>query len=341
MAVAIDWSLLKPVDFAGAVQTGFERGRQMRLQRDQEGALAALARNPDDPEARGVLWRTNPAVASAFEASALKRAEAGRETEARGALADWVMGGGQVPQRGAFPQRNALLTGPAPTTPALGAFGSTNALAVDPQPTTPALGGARPNALLPDAAAQASPPTAALRSGPPEHDYAAGDAAWERYVRADPSGAMKTMLERANLTKAQNEALTSQYDIIARLARGAVDQESYTKALQEAQSHGIDTSSLPQQFDENAVNAIELQALSAKEYLAEQRDQRRLDWNIEDDRIDNARADRSEARQEYYRSRSDQRGERADARAGVRFKERALDRAALAGVRSDISDLDY
>jgi hypothetical protein len=38
---------------------------------------------------------------------------------------------------------------------------------------------------------------------------------------------------------------------------------------------------------------------------------------------------------------TDARGWRADRRAQVRFGERALDRAAMAGVRSDTSDLDY
>ena len=57
--------------------------------------------------------------------------------------------------------------------------------------------------------------------------------------------------------------------------------------------------------------------------------------------IDNARADRADARA----ARGEARADRADARASVRFKERDKDRAALAasggGVRTDLSDLNY
>lgn len=66
----------------------------------------------------------------------------------------------------------------------------------------------------------------------------------------------------------------------------------------------------------------------------------------------NARSERSEERQEYYRARTDARAEsgerraqRGEQRSEVRFRERNLDRAAIAasggGIRSDTSDLDY
>lgn len=85
--------------------------------------------------------------------------------------------------------------------------------------------------------------------------------------------------------------------------------------------------------DEGLAGAI-TQSLGVKDALSQQLAEKRFDWQREDDRIDNARAARSEGRQEYYRARSDR-------RAQTRFNERALDRAALAGVRTDTSDLDY
>ncbi|OMJ31171.1 hypothetical protein BSZ14_14800 [Sphingomonas sp. Sph1(2015)] len=85
--------------------------------------------------------------------------------------------------------------------------------------------------------------------------------------------------------------------------------------------------------DEGLAGAI-TQSLGVKDALSQQLAEKRFDWQREDDRVDNARAARSEGRQEYYRARSDR-------RAQTRFNERALDRAALAGVRTDTSDLDY
>lgn len=90
------------------------------------------------------------------------------------------------------------------------------------------------------------------------------------------------------------------------------------------------------EFDpsDDALSAAITQSLGIKDALGQQLAERRFAWQQEDDRIDNARATRSEGRQEYYRAR-------ADRRAETRFGERALDRAAQAGVRTDISDLDY
>jgi len=125
------------------------------------------------------------------------------------------------------------------------------------------------------------------KSGPQSNS----DPAFERYMRADPSGAMKSLLEKQKLTKSQNEAMFTQMDMLGRLARGAVDQPSYDAARERAQSQGIDISSLPPRFDPAAVNAVELQAMSAKEYLTEQRNDRKFEWDVEDDQIDNTRAD--------------------------------------------------
>jgi hypothetical protein len=112
---------------------------------------------------------------------------------------------------------------------------------------------------------------------------------------------MKHVLSQRELTKAENEALTSQMDLVGRLAASAVDQPSYAAALEQGRAMGVDVSMLPETFDPDRVNAIQLQALSAKELLAEQRQARRLDWDIRDDELDNDPADENTESQINYR----------------------------------------
>lgn len=263
-------------DFGTAFQQGFDRAQQNARQLRQDGALNALARDPEDAEARGALWAANPSVAAAYEASAHKRSEADRATSARGALSDWMLSESSARANAlAMPTRgNGALSVQGP------ALRQTNALLAPPSQSI--------DVHRPSPAASAITAASAGAGQVP----AQGTDAWERYVRADPSGAMKTVLDRANLTKAQNEAMFTQMDMIARLARGAVDQETYTAALRQAEGRGMDVSSLPQEFNPDAVNAIELQALTAKDWLSEQRALRKQDWDIEDDQADNERADR-------------------------------------------------
>ena len=227
-----------------------------------------------------------------------KMREREREREARSAMSEWLLSQGG-------PRTNALMGVPPPgaaaQAPAPGQPGALNDLmavpgaqtSTMPQPSalgalTAQAGGAptAPGSPRMPAQPMATPQRAASQSTMPSGPE------WERYVRADPSGAMKSLLEKQNLTKAQNEALFTQMDMLSRLARGAVDQPSYEAAIQRAQGMGIDTSSLPAKFDPAAVNAVELQAMSAKEYLTEQRNDRRVDWDVQDDEADNERADR-------------------------------------------------
>jgi hypothetical protein len=108
---------------------------------------------------------------------------------------------------------------------------------------------------------------------------------WHNYVKSDPEGAMKFLLTRAKLGKDQAQALSGQFDVMARLAQSAKDEPSYQAALQQAQSQGFDTSHLPPHYDPAVVDTIMRQALSAKEHLT-------LNQNIADDNVDNAETER-------------------------------------------------
>jgi hypothetical protein len=309
----INWGLFDSnVNVAAAVQQGMREGQAFRARQ------MAMKREQDEHE--------------------YQQAERARAGEARSALSGYLLSGSRQAQPSAFEGGDPLSTPATPVQVGMSEgvvrrdmppastlsdrmeggrpLGSAAAPAFTPLSPTPGTNGLL--AMIGDGQVPGAAPAAALpvnglmpsmmgRPMPQRSRAArlpepeAGNPDWERYVRADPSGAMKTMLGRHELTKAQNEAMVTQMDLIGRLARGAVDQPSYEAALQQAQGMGLDTSSLPPQFDPAAVNAIELQALSAKEYLTEQRNDRRLEWDIEDDQIDNTRDDRSVESQVDYR----------------------------------------
>lgn len=122
--------------------------------------------------------------------------------------------------------------------------------------------------------------TPASQPAPPS----ARESAFARMAATDPAAAIEAR-------KAQFEHMEGQLDMISRLAGSAVDQTSYTNARNRAAALGLDVSSLPEQFSPAIVSQVLNEALSAKERLAAMRADRRLTWDIEDDEIDNARAD--------------------------------------------------
>jgi hypothetical protein len=321
------------VDVPGKFFEGMERGRQWRDRRELRNALAAYSDNPNDPVARRTIMALNPQVGVTLEDQAYQRSERERATQARSALSGYLLSSRArqrsafdpwAPKAGEVtvsidPEGKVRRSQPPVRTLAegIGESGSVpfqpSAFGAEPPMGSGMARGAGMVATVPDAENPSPAPAAALpTSAPGQHgtvmlgntparpralsrmpEMGPDNPDWERYVEADPSGAMKVMLSRQDLTKAENEALLSQMEVIARLARGAVDQPSYEAALAEAASLGLNTSHLPREFDPTAVNAMELRALSGKEYLTEQRNDRRLEWDIQDDEFDNARDDRN------------------------------------------------
>jgi hypothetical protein len=274
--MAIDWSIIRsngPVDVASNFATGFKMGRAIVDDAHQRSALAAYAAHPGDPSALSALYQVNPELASRLEETDQKRADYNREGEARGALADVILGQNGLPQprglTGAVP--NAL-TGQIPQE-AVQSAAPEPAPVASPvtQPSTQAANGD----ITVTAQRQPHLTEDGLIRQPQMSD------AWQRYVRNDPAGAMKFMIDRANLGKDQALALAGQMDFFGRLANGVHDQASYDDAKAQGQAQGFDTSHLPDEYSPDAVSAMQAQSMSAKDYIKQK-------WDITDDQIDNA-----------------------------------------------------
>lgn len=65
--MAINWSILQPTNPAAALQAGIQAGQTWRRETDARGALSALAANPDNAQAMGVLRQAAPEVAFKME----------------------------------------------------------------------------------------------------------------------------------------------------------------------------------------------------------------------------------------------------------------------------------
>lgn len=335
MAYGIDWSVLaQRPDIGQAFRQGFDRGRT-------RSALGTLARDPGNPDALATLYQVDPASAARMESVGRERVQWTQQQDALAAQRNYITsryGGGAT----ATATPNALSgASTSPTPPGkdvtIGA-GHT----APPTQTLDALAPASsPSPIL---AAPAAPP-----SSPPGGDR---DAAWLAYAQADPAGAMKARQDemewqssRLKLRKAELEEHQTVNTEAMRLLNGVTDQASYDRARADAEqlyaTYGYDFPDLPAEYHPELVNALRARSLEMKDAIAADLAERKFGWQQQDDRLDNARADRSEGRQEYYRARSDRRAERSDRRSAVRFSERALDRAAMSGVRTDTNDLDY
>lgn len=276
----IDWSILRsngPVDVAGNFAAGYKTGRAIVDDIHERNALAQYAAHPGDPQARAALYRVNPELAARLEETDMRREDYQREGEARSALAGFLTGPDGIPQpRGLTGTVPNALTGEVPSEPAPPSASDMTAAA--PQPAQAGDNG--------DIVVTANKPQ------PQGHPTADGlirqpamSDSWRRYVEADPEGSMKTLLTRAQLGKEQALALAGQMDFMGRLAAGVTDQASYDQAKATAQAQGFDTSHLPDQYDPRAVQTMQAQAMSAKDYLQQQHD-------FTDDEIDNAEVER-------------------------------------------------
>lgn len=260
----INWALLgQPVDVAGSVQRGFERGLAFRqAQEDRQYMLDERDRLRQAREAR-----------SAFMLSG-----------GGNALAQSAFGG--VPGAGGPTQPNALTSAlrglPAPGGPP--ALPAPNALMTD-------LMGATPGST-----SWAPPPPAAPQA--PPSDSSARDEAFARFVKLDPEGAATMQREdvRTNFQRLQNFERMNNMGM--QLLAGVSDQASYDRARQQARAlytrYGEDPSAidqLPAQWTPELSEQLRLQGMSTQRQLTGLLQQTRLHWDIQDDEIDNDRAD--------------------------------------------------
>lgn len=293
--MALDWSILRsngPVDIAGNFARGYEMSTKIISDIRQRQALGELAADPDNPNALAALYRTNPEMGMRMETMNVARHKTAREAAARNALGDIVADlGGQ--QYGDFWQPNAIsgrMPEPHIEAPSVAGPGGTTVdgsavrgpgVSVDVPPQgnpVPKKGGPPP------AGPEGAITITASRLTPPEDVGPDHVDAWRTYAQNDPTGAFKMLLGRQKLDRAQAAAKAAQFDIIGRIAGTATDEDSYQKALNWGRGLGFDTSHLPKNFSPEAVVQIQQQSMTAKDLLKLQND-------ITDDEIDNARAD--------------------------------------------------
>ena len=292
----VNWNLLAPAlqsDPGGNFTAAFERGAA-------RGALAQISNGSDDPRAWAILHQLSPETALRMREHQYQQDERRRVAEGRSALADYVLGDSG-----------------AETAPGVGV----NALAMLPQAVAPtsANGGAAPGS--PDALAQAPnaligvpaiTPSAANLPGSPGSPVLApkGSDAWTRAVRSDPDAALQVQgrrfqnqRQRVQLTQDQFELLRDVNEETLRLLGGIEQvppeqrQAAWTAAIGEARQLygriGVDlTDRLPEQYDPATYDRLMRAAMKTRDQFAIRTQERRLDWDIEDDQIDNARADR-------------------------------------------------
>ena len=298
--VDINWNALS----AGIDRTGrqfdqnMERVTQGIQQHSLRRAVEDFQRDPTNQKALGYLYSVNPNLAAGLERSAQTRAELGREAEARTALSDYLLTGGTQPNAlaGAVPVGVSQANTPGQPNNAL-------------RSVAPAALGR--NALAPNAMVDVAPPVDLQRT------------ARERAIRANPEGFLTFEGKRLDISKRQLESYRDLNDTAMQLLGGVHDQSSYEAAKSRAQAlyaqHGMDLSSLnlPDQYSPELVESLRLQGMDTAKQMAAIARENRLSWDVEDDQIDNERADRNLASLEGYRS-----GQLSNARRGQDLADR-------------------
>jgi len=271
----VNWNaLMQPVDIAGSVWQGFERGRKLRDEAELRKAITVA--QGGDPRGLAVVMQLNPQLGMALEDQLHQRSERQREANFRGATADMMLSGGigGVSNALAAPSHSPGATGGNPS-------------------------GVVPNALLnPPAAAPTGPvPMASV----PEQMDGAQASARERAIRANPEGFLTFEGKRLDVTSKDLKNYRDLNDMGMQLLGGVHDQPSYDAAKQRAaqlySSYGQDASAflsgLPTEYSPEVVESLRLQGMDTARQMQAIARENRLEWDIEDDLLDNERADRN------------------------------------------------
>ncbi|AHE52820.1 hypothetical protein [Sphingomonas sanxanigenens] len=281
----IRWNILQPVDIGAAFQEGMAQGEQQRAKIDTRNALAAYAANPEDrnvfQSAFATLAESNPEAA--FRLAEHQRAadERRRNSDYRSAYGRYV--GGDTSAGSPNGGKPVDITTGGVTMPGL-ASGAPGIVTGDQPPMPRDAGG--------EALARAG--------GQPSGMVDPREQAWREMVAADPE---KAVSARDAEFKQQSERLKVANDAygyaISRL-QGATDEASYQAIrngfLQMLAPLGIAdqvAGNIPANYPgPEGVQQLLMSAMDAKAQLEAQARQDRLDWDIQDDEIDNTREDR-------------------------------------------------
>jgi hypothetical protein len=318
--MALEWSLLGPIpNIPAAVNAGYEVGKHQRDQRSLQQARSAFAADPNNAKARSALAGLAPAELGSFEDQAYQRSERERVGKFRSAFGDYLkergsgMAGGPSafagPSSVAAPAVSAIDTGarePGPSPEVIPQMTMAEMMAREDN-LTPPVG-------MPISRGPAAPDAASVR--PPK----GAEAAWERMVAADPAKAMEVRSTWAKYSGEQLKQINDFADQALEIVSSAHDQRSYEVAVSNARTlfdrYGMDQGFIdqfPEQYDPEHLQDLRINAMDTKDLAAALRQERRLDWDISDDKADNARAD-SEAgsRAEYRRQQASAARDRAN-----------------------------
>lgn len=133
----------------------------------------------------------------------------------------------------------------------------------------------------------------------------------ERLIRADPEKFLSFEGKRLDLTDQQLKSYRDLNNMAMQLLGGVHDQATYDAAKQRAlqlySSYGHDAgefiSGLPAEYAPELVETLRLQGMETDKQMLAIARENRLEWDIEDDRLDNERADENAASQRAYRER--------------------------------------
>jgi hypothetical protein len=209
------------------------------------------------------------------EAQARTREEWQRKDESRAALSEYVL------SRPAKSSPHSFMSAVGAHHPAPGAAG----LAAVGQPAVQPMGGPSTASALADVGRRALSPR---------------DEAYERLARADPEAALKARQTEFDLSNDEIKVWSSVNEAGLSILGSVYDQSSYdiakARGRQLYERFGLDTSwldTLPAEYAPDVVNQARMETMEAKDQLAALRADRQLDWNIEDDLLDNEREDRN------------------------------------------------
>jgi hypothetical protein len=124
------------------------------------------------------------------------------------------------------------------------------------------------------------------------------DQAFQRLAVADPQTAIRLRRQISELDDDELKTSSSINEAGLRIMGGVYDQASYEAAIRRGRElyrrFGLEDTAfdeLPPQFSPEVVQQARMEAMEAKDQFAAVRADRKLEWEIEDDLLDNERAD--------------------------------------------------
>ena len=202
-------------------------------------------------------------------------------------------------------------------------------------------GSLSPQEMTPEAMPETAIPQQ-LPPPPPRNDgVQINPEALQELFTIDPEMAMKFQEAAGKLDKVkleqiavhgENKAKAATY--LLRFPKGPERTAAFQRIAPELLTMGFTQDDLrAADLSDEMLTKDRVMGMGLKDIISQENADRTFNATQAERDADNARADRA-----------DRRAERADQRSGVRFKERALDRAAIAasgGIRTDTTDLNY